>query len=137
MIRIWARTVQDGKITRSHIYESIDNFSDDMFHKHIEKICHELDIPTPAILKSHITNYVDFNNCVFLPRDFVESIDFEKFVIENASLNKWQHCQVCKQSKHFQMQQFLKLFHGDVFLCALKHQLQTVQFFHQQSHPCQ
>lgn len=89
MIRIWARTVSDGKITRSYIYESIDNFNDEKFHKHIEKICHEIDIPTPAILKAHINNYVDFNNTTFLPRDFVESIDFDKFIIENATLSKW------------------------------------------------
>ncbi len=88
MIRIWARTVADNKITRSYIYESIDNFKDETFHKHVEKMCHELDIPTPAILKSHINNYVDFNNVTFLPRDFVESIDFEKFILENATLNK-------------------------------------------------
>ena len=88
MVRIWARTVFEGKITRSFIYESIDTFNEEMFYKHIEKICHEIDIPTPAILKSHIANYVDFNNCVFLPRDFVESIDFDKFVIENAALSK-------------------------------------------------
>ena len=88
MIRIWARTVVDGKITRSYIYESIDNFVEDKFHFHIEKMCHELDIPTPAILKSHITNYVDFNGSTFLPRDFVESIDFDRFIIENAIIDK-------------------------------------------------
>ena len=88
MIRIWARTVNEGKITRSFIYESIDNFNETNFYKHIERICHEIDIPTPAILKSHITNYVDFNNTTFLPRDFIESIDFEKFILENATLNK-------------------------------------------------
>ena len=88
MMRIWARTVCDGKITRSFIYESIDNFNEDVFYKHVEKMCHEIDIPTPAILKSHITNYVDFNNTTFLPRDFIESIDFEKFILENATLNK-------------------------------------------------
>ncbi len=88
MIRIWARTVSDNKITRSYIYESIDSFNEEKFFKHIEKLCHEMDIPTPIILKSHITNYVDFNNSTFLPRDFVESIDFDKFIIENATLNK-------------------------------------------------
>ena len=88
MIRIWARTTNDGKITRSYIYESIDNFSEETIRKHIEKICHEIDIPTPIILKSHITSYVDFNNTTFLSRDFVESIDFEKFIIENATLSK-------------------------------------------------
>ena len=87
MVRIWARTVVEWKITRSYIYESIDNFEEDKLHKHLERICHELDIPTPVILKSHIKNYVDFNNSVFLPRDFVESIDFEKFIIENAILS--------------------------------------------------
>ncbi len=86
MLRIWARTIKDNKISRSYIYESIDSFNEDKFFMHIERICHEIDIPTPAILKSHINNYVDFNNAVFLPRDFVESIDFEQFIIENAQL---------------------------------------------------
>lgn len=88
MLRIWARTMNEGKITRSYIYESIDNFSETTIRKHIEKICHEIDIPTPIILKSHITNYVDFNNSSFLPRDFVESIDFDRFIIENAIIDK-------------------------------------------------
>ena len=86
MLRIWARTTKDGKITRSYIYESIDSFNESLFHKHIEQMCHKLDIPTPAILKTHITNYVDFNNTTFLPRDFVESIDFDRFIIENATM---------------------------------------------------
>lgn len=93
MIRIWARTVSENKITRSYIYESIDNFSDDKFFMHVQKICHEIDIPTPAILKTHINNYVDFNNVTFLPRDFVESIDFDKLILENATLSKWNHFQ--------------------------------------------
>lgn len=87
MVRIWARTMVGTKITRSYIYESIDNFSEDKLRLHLEKICHELDIPTPMILKSHITSYVDFNNSVFTKSDFVESIDFDKFIIENATLS--------------------------------------------------
>jgi len=88
MLRIWARTQTNGKITRSFIYESIDNFSEETIRKHIEKICHEIDIPTPIILKNHITNYVEFNYSTFLPRDFVESIDFDRFIIENAVIDK-------------------------------------------------
>lgn len=88
MIRIWARTTKNDKITRSYIYESIDNFNENTIRKHIEKMCHEIDIPTPIILKSHINNYVDFNNATFIPRDFVESIDFDKFIIENAIIDK-------------------------------------------------
>ena len=88
MLRIWARTMKNGKITRSFIYESIDNFEENTIRKHIEKICHEIDIPTPIVLKSHINNYVDFNGSTFLPRDFAESIDFDKFIIENAIIDK-------------------------------------------------
>lgn len=88
MIRIWARTTKNDKITRSYIYESIDNFNENTIRKHIEKMCHEIDIPTPIILKSHINNYVDFNNTTFIPRDFVETIDFDKFIIENAIIDK-------------------------------------------------
>lgn len=88
MIRIWARTTKNDKITRSYIYESIDNFNESTIRKHIEKMCHEIDIPTPIILKSHINNYVDFNNTTFLNRDFVETIDFDKFIIENAIIDK-------------------------------------------------
>ena len=87
MIRIWAKTLKDNKITRSYIYESIDNFSEEKFFLHIERICNKLDIPTPAILKTHITNYVDFSTSKFLPRDFIESIDFDSFIIEDARMN--------------------------------------------------
>lgn len=87
MIRIWAYTTVESKITKSFIYESIDNFSDEKFRFHIEKICNKLDIPTPVILKTHIENFENFNNVKFTIRDFVESIDFEKFIIENAIIN--------------------------------------------------
>ena len=86
MLRIWARTTQDLKITRSYIYTSIDKFSNETFRLHVEKICNELDIPSPIILDSHITNYIEFNNTTFLARDFIESVDFEKLILENAIL---------------------------------------------------
>ena len=88
MIRIWGRTMSGDKITRSFSYESIDNFDAEKFFMHIQRLCHSLDIPTPVILKTHINNYVDFNTATFLPRDFIESIDFDKFIIENAIINK-------------------------------------------------
>lgn len=86
MLRIWARTTVDSKIKLSYIYESIDNFSVDTFRLHIEKICHELDIPTPIILNTHINNFNEFNMVTFTVNDFVESVDFEKLIFENAVL---------------------------------------------------
>ncbi len=86
MVRLWARTMVDTKITRSYIYESIDMFQENKFRNHIEIICHELDIPTPVIIKNHIDNYVDFNYTVFTKSDFIETVDFDKLIIENAQI---------------------------------------------------
>mgnify|MGYP003465010568 CR=1 FL=1 len=86
MIRLWAKTVKGHKITKSFIYESIDNFHEETFYLHIQELCQKIDIPTPVILKFHVDNYINFNNCVFIPRDFVESINFDKLIIEDASL---------------------------------------------------
>lgn len=88
MIRIWARTINEEKITRSFIYESIDNLNRDNFRLHIEKICHKIDIPTPLILDLHFNNFEDFNTSIFSAKDFVEWIDFEKFIIEDAKIYK-------------------------------------------------
>ncbi len=88
MLRIWARTMQDDKITKSMIYESIDNFNPENFRVHIENICHSMDIPTPIVIKSHINNFDEFNHAVFPAKDFIESVEFDKFIIENASLKK-------------------------------------------------
>lgn len=86
MIRIWAKTYQKNKLIQSIIYERIDNFSRETFYLHIQEICHEMDIPTPVILNYHINNYINFNNCKFSKSDFVESVNFDKFVIEEASI---------------------------------------------------
>ncbi len=86
MLRLWAKTIKDQKITQGYIYESIDNFSADTFYLHVANICHKMDIATPVVLKTHVQNLVTFNNVTFLPRDFVESVNFDKFTIEDASL---------------------------------------------------
>lgn len=86
MVRLWAKTIKGHKLTRSFIYESIDNFNQETFYVHIQELCHKLDIPTPVILSYHVNNFINFNNCTFTSRDFVESINFDKLVIEDASL---------------------------------------------------
>ncbi len=86
MIRIWARVIKNHKIQKSFVYESIDNFHKETFYLHMQEICHRLDIPTPVVLSYHINSYVEFFNCKFLPRDFVESVNFDALEIEDASI---------------------------------------------------
>ena len=48
-------------------------------------MCDELDIPTPVILKPHIFQFAKFHHAKFLPRDFVDGVDFDRLIVENIS----------------------------------------------------
>lgn len=85
MVRIWAKTTNDDKVVKSIIYEKDEHFSVEHFQTYLEEISAILDIPTPIYLSKHIRHFVNFNNTVFTQDDFVESIDFERLVLEEAS----------------------------------------------------
>ena len=84
MVRIWAKIIKDNKLVKDMIWESIDTYRPRDLYLYMQEICHELDISSPAVLKTHENNFKYFNICTFLPRDFVETVDFDKLVIENA-----------------------------------------------------
>lgn len=83
MFRIWAKVVKDDKIIKQVTYESVDKFSYSKFFEYLAAICEGLDIATPVLMKTHIFNYAKFNTVRFLPRDFAESVDFDKLVLDN------------------------------------------------------
>lgn len=86
MIRIWAKTLKNDKITRQFVYER-DGLTDySLFFDYVRDICDALDIPTPVIIKTHLFNYAKYNTLKFTPADFVEKVDFDKLVLENALL---------------------------------------------------
>lgn len=83
MFKIWAKVIVGEKIVKQLTYISEDCFTYSQFFKYTAEICEGLDIPTPIILKTHIFNYAKFSQTRFLPRDFAESIEFDKLVLEN------------------------------------------------------
>lgn len=83
--RIWAKTMSGDKITRSYMHTLNDAFDEQKLFEYICEITRAMDIPTPIILQSHIYNFVHFNVAKFLPREFVEDVDFDYFTIENSS----------------------------------------------------
>ena len=85
MIKIWAKTLFDGKITRSYVLQLFEKYDADKFFDYLVDICYELDIPTPVVTKVHASHYNRFNVVRFKEKDFVESIDFETLILENAS----------------------------------------------------
>ena len=86
MFRIWEKVIADGKITKQLTYERDEKFTYSQFFSYLADICEELDIATPVLLKTHIFNYAKFNTVRFIPRDFAESVDFDKLILENIVL---------------------------------------------------
>lgn len=84
MIKIWAKLETNHRLGKNIIYESLDKYNSQTFYLHVQEICHRLDIPTPVIIPSHIQNFDQFNTTTFLSRDFVESIDFDKLILDHV-----------------------------------------------------
>lgn len=83
MFRIWAKVMKDGKIVKQLTYERDDKFTYSQFFTYLTDICEGLDIATPILLKTHIFNYAKFNTVRFLPRDFTETPEFDRLVLDN------------------------------------------------------
>lgn len=86
MFRIWAKVIRGEKIVKQLTYESDDKFVYSQFFKYLSDICEELDVATPVLMKTHIFNYAKFSTVRFLPRDFAESVDFDKLVLDNIKI---------------------------------------------------
>ena len=86
MIRIWAKVMKKDKIVKQYVFEKFESMDYSEFFNYVSEICTTLDIPTPAIIKTHLFNYAKYNVLRFKKDDFVESIDFDKLVLENAFL---------------------------------------------------
>ena len=45
-------------------------------------LSHELDIERPVLVKKHLNDLFTYGRVVFRPQDFLESVDFDRFIIE-------------------------------------------------------
>ena len=86
MIRIWAKVMKKDKILKQFMFEKADNIDYSEFFDYLRNICENLDIATPVLIKTHLFNYAKYNTVRFTKDDFVESINFDKLVLENALL---------------------------------------------------
>lgn len=86
MFRMWAKVLKGEKIVKQITYERDEKFVYSSFFSYLSDICEELDISTPIMLKTHIFNYAKFRTVRFLPRDFAETPEFDKLVIENVTI---------------------------------------------------
>lgn len=86
MVRIWAKVMKKDKILSQCVFERDENIDYAEFFEYLREICSTLDIATPVLIKTHLFNYAKYNVVRFTSADFVEPINFDKLVLENASL---------------------------------------------------
>lgn len=86
MFKIWAKIIKDGKIVKQLTYEREEKLTYSHFFTYLCDICEGLDICTPVLLKNHIFDFAKFSTVRFIARDFAESIDFDKLVLDNILL---------------------------------------------------
>ena len=83
MIRIWAKVLKNDKIVKQFSFIKDGDIDYSEFFSYLKTICETLDIPTPILIKSHLFYFAKYNGRRFKADDFVESINFDKLVLEN------------------------------------------------------
>jgi hypothetical protein len=85
MLKIWAKTMTGDKIKNDMLYRRFEKYDSEKFTEYLVEICHDFDIPTPVVLKSHVKNFERFNITRFKSGDFIETVYFDTLVLENSS----------------------------------------------------
>lgn len=78
--------MKKDKIIKQTVLEKEGSLDYSLFFDYTREICETLDIPTPVIIKTHLFNYAKYNVLKFRKDDFVEKVDFDRLVFENALL---------------------------------------------------
>lgn len=84
MIKFWAKVIKDDKLLKSVIFEDFVLFNRENFEKSVAKLCETIDEPCPVLLSKHFNHFNQFNITHFTKADFIETVKFDKLVIENA-----------------------------------------------------
>ena len=80
MIKIWGKLLVDDKVIKGKTVE-VDETSTTFFDM-LKQLSGLLNIPTPVLLDKHVYDFNLFKICTFKPDDFVESVNFDRFVLE-------------------------------------------------------
>lgn len=80
MIKIWGKILVEDRIINGKTI--VVDESNTSFFEMLQDLSYSLNIPTPILMDKHVHDFNLFHFCYFRPDDFVEKVNFEKFVIE-------------------------------------------------------
>lgn len=81
MLKIWVKTLIDGKIIRQKTLKMIEPYSRELIEYMTRTVLEQMDIPAPVFLNCHFFNFENFRNMRFLKRDFVETVEFDQLEV--------------------------------------------------------
>lgn len=76
--------MKGDKILRDTLYEDGAQLSPAAFTHALQQISYLLDVSTPVTLPAHYKHFERFNCVKYLPRDFVEEVEFTAFILERV-----------------------------------------------------
>lgn len=83
-MKIWAKVMNGDKILRDAIYESDLTLTPSNYQRMLQEISYKLDVATPITLPTHYKHFERFNRIKYIPRDFIEEVDFTAYVLERV-----------------------------------------------------
>lgn len=83
MYKLWAKIIDDNrKMKKDAIISREGTLNCDTFFDDLTELCQKLDVSVPCVLKYHIDSLEKFSFVKFLPRDFMEKVDFAAMTVE-------------------------------------------------------
>lgn len=89
MIRIWGRIIKNNRIIKDAVVSSDKKGEyQDKLKDCINELCNMFDIQKPYWLPTNLEEYNKRNKTIFNCHNFMEEIDFDRFVIEELEEKK-------------------------------------------------
>ena len=89
MLKIWGKLIKDNRIINDEVAvaEADDSYQENL-KTCITELCYKFDISTPYFLKSNVNEYNKRRKTSFDENNFIEEINFDKFMIEELKPNE-------------------------------------------------
>lgn len=89
MIKIRGKVIKDNKIIKDAVVVSdIEGSYQDNLKQCINELCYKFDIQKPYWLPKNMEEYNKRSKTIFNYHNFMEEIDFDKFIIEELDIKK-------------------------------------------------
>ncbi|MFL0267709.1 hypothetical protein [Candidatus Clostridium radicumherbarum] len=87
MIKIWGKVIKNNKIIKDAVATSnIEGNYQEKLKQCIIELCEKFDIQKPYWLPTNLEEYNKRNKTTFTYHNFMEEIDFDKFIIQELDI---------------------------------------------------